>query len=57
MCQPNKLERRTALTLKETNLAAIMNWWLNSIFDYLFGQRLEEIKKSLDELTQRVNYL
>lgn len=34
-----------------------MNWWLNSIFDFLFGQRLEEINKSLDVLTQRVNYL
>ena len=34
-----------------------MNSWLNSVFDYLFGQRFEEIKHSLNLLTQRVNYL
>ncbi|UXX41867.1 38.7k protein [Psilogramma increta granulovirus] len=34
-----------------------MNSWLNNVFNYLFGQRFEEIKRSLDLLTQRVNYL
>ncbi|AKS25401.1 38.7k [Clostera anastomosis granulovirus B] len=34
-----------------------MNSWLNSVFDYLFGERFNEIKRLLDQLTQRVNYL
>nr|ARX71924.1 38.7k [Erinnyis ello granulovirus] len=34
-----------------------MSSWLNSIFDYLFGDRLDNIKQTLHLLTQRVNYL